>query len=96
MKQISLIFPNQLFEFSPLLKYGCDIVIIEDSLFWGNDKYYQFKNHINKIIFLKASMCSYKEYLEKNGMIVGMMSNIAQTDVEKGNRKNESNIYNFP
>ena len=41
--------------------------MIEDSLFWGNDKYFQFKNHINKIIFLKASMYSYKEYLEKSG-----------------------------
>jgi len=33
---------------------------------------------------------------EKNGMIVGMMLNIAQTGAEKGNRKNEANIYNFP
>jgi len=67
MKQISIIFPNQLFQLSPLIKYGCDILMIEDSLFWGNDKYFQFKNHINKIIFLKASMYSYKEYLEKSG-----------------------------
>ncbi len=67
MKQISIIFPNQLFELSPIIKYGCDILMIEDSLFWGNDKYFQFRNHINKIIFLKASMYSYKEYLEKNG-----------------------------
>ena len=67
MNQISIIFPNQLFEFSPLIKYSCDILMIEDSLFWGNDKYFQFKNHINKLIFLKASMYSYKEYLEKSG-----------------------------
>ncbi len=67
MKQISIIFPNQLFKSSPLLKYSCDILMIEDSLFWGNDKYFQFQNHINKIIFLKASMYSYKEYLEKSG-----------------------------
>jgi len=67
MKQISIIFPNQLFELSPLIKYGYDFLMIEDSLFWGNDKYFQFRNHINKIIFLKASMYSYKEYLEKRG-----------------------------
>ena len=67
MKQISIIFPNQLFELSPLMKYSCEILIIEDSLFWGNDKYFQIKNHINKLIFLKASMHSYKEYLKKNG-----------------------------
>ena len=67
MNQISIVFPNQLFELSPLIKYDCEILMIEDSLFWGNDKYFQFRNHINKIIFLKASMNSYKEYLEKNG-----------------------------
>ena len=67
MKQISIIFPNQLFEFSPLMKDGCDILMIEDSLFWGNDKYFKLKNHINKIIFLKSSMQFYKEYLKKNG-----------------------------
>ena len=50
MKQISVIFPNQLFELSPLIKYDSDILMIEDSLFWGNDKYFQFKNHINKLI----------------------------------------------
>ena len=67
MKQISIIFPNQLFELSPLLNYSCEILIIEDSLFWGNDKNFQIKNHVNKLIFLKASMHSYKEYLKKNG-----------------------------
>ncbi len=41
--------------------------MIEDSLFWGNDKYFECINHINKIIFLKASMQNYKEYLEKLG-----------------------------
>jgi len=67
MNQISILFPNQLFEFSPLLKYECDILMIEDSLFWGNDKNFKIINHINKIIFLKASMLSYKDYLEKSG-----------------------------
>lgn len=75
MKQISIIFPNQLFELSPLLKYRHHILMIEDSLFWGNDKYFQFKNHINKLIFLKASMYSYKEYLEKSGHKVIYASN---------------------
>ena len=65
MKKISIIFPNQLFINSPILKYKCEILMIEDSLFWGNDKYFKIINHINKLIFLKASMFSYKEYLEK-------------------------------
>ena len=67
MKQISIIFPNQLFKENPLLKYKCEILMIEDSLFWGNDKNFYSTNHINKLIFLKASMHSYKEYLEKIG-----------------------------
>tara|TARA_B100000678_G_scaffold134520_1_gene112394 strand:- start:68 stop:178 length:111 start_codon:yes stop_codon:yes gene_type:complete len=32
---------------------------------------------------------------EKNGMIVGMMLNIAQIGAEKGNQRNEANIYHF-
>ena len=67
MKQISLVFPNQLFKESPLLKLGFDIIMIEDSLFFGNDKNFKLVNHINKLIFLKASMKSYKAFLEDLG-----------------------------
>ena len=67
MNQISIIFPNQLFRKSPLLKLGFDILMIEDSLFFGNDKHFELVNHINKLIFLKASMQSYKNYLEDLG-----------------------------
>ena len=70
MKEISIIFPNQLFRINPLLDINCEILIIEDSLFFGNDKNYSFKNHINKLIFLKASINFYKDYLEKNGVKV--------------------------
>ena len=63
MNQISIIFPNQLFKTSSLLKLGFDFLMIEDSLFFGNDKHFKLVNHINKIIFLKASMKSYKDYL---------------------------------
>ena len=63
MNQISIILPNQLFKENPLLKLGFDFLMIEDSLFFGNDKQYKLVNHINKLIFLKASMTSYKDYL---------------------------------
>jgi len=39
MKQISIIFPNQLFRESPILKINCEVLILEDSLFFGNDKF---------------------------------------------------------
>jgi len=70
MKQISIIFPNQLFEVSPILDFKCEILMLEDSLFWGNDKNYKYSNHINKIIFLRSAMYSYREYLEKSGFKV--------------------------
>ena len=64
MNQISIIFPNQIFKESPILKLKCEIIMIEDSLFFGNDKYFKLINHKNKLIFHKASMLAYKEYLE--------------------------------
>ncbi len=70
MKQISIIFPNQLFEVSPILDFKCEILMLEDSLFWGNDKRYKYTNHINKIIFLRSAMYSYRKYLEKSGFEV--------------------------
>ena len=75
MKEISIVFPNQLFKESPLIKLGFDILMIEDSLFFGNDKHIQLVNHINKFIFLKASMICYKEYLEGLGSKVIYIEN---------------------
>ena len=70
MKQVSIIFPNQLFRDSPILKINCEIFIFEDSLFFGNDKFYKLKNHKNKIIFHRASMLAYKKFLENSGFKV--------------------------
>ena len=75
MKQISIIFPNQLFRNSELIKINCEILIIEDSLFFGNDKFHKLNNHKNKLIFHRSSMLSYKEYLEKLGMNVTYIEN---------------------
>ncbi len=75
MNQISIIFPNQLFEDSPLLQFDCEIMLLEDSLFWGNDKNFKCVNNINKLIFLRASMFSYKEYLEEKGYKVNYIFN---------------------
>ena len=75
MNQISIIFPNQLFEDSALLKLDCEIMLLEDSLFWGNDKNFKCINNINKLIFLRASMFSYKEYLEEKGYKINYVFN---------------------
>lgn len=75
MKQVSIIFPNQLFRESPILKINCEILILEDSLFFGNDKFHKLINHKNKLVFHKASMLSYKNYLEKSGFKVLYIEN---------------------
>ena len=75
MKQVSIIFPNQLFRDSPILKINCEIFIFEDSLFFGNDKFYKLKNHKNKIIFHRASMLAYKKFLENSGFKVFYIEN---------------------
>tara|TARA_Y100001978_G_scaffold202423_1_gene223492 strand:- start:723 stop:2210 length:1488 start_codon:yes stop_codon:yes gene_type:complete len=75
MNQISIIFPNQLFKNSPLLNFKCKIFLIEDSLFWGNDKNFKCTNHINKLTFLRASMLAYKDYLQENGFQVSYIFN---------------------
>ena len=64
MKQVSIIFPNQLFRESPILKINCEVLILEDSLFFGNDKFHKLINHKNKLVFHRASMLAYKNYLE--------------------------------
>ena len=75
MKQVSIIFPNQLFRESPILKINCEILILEDSLFFGNDKFHKLINHKNKLVFHKASMLFYKNYLEKSGFKVLYIEN---------------------
>ncbi len=75
MRQVSLIFPNQLFRNSQLLKLNCQILILEDSLFFGNDRFNKLINHKNKLIFHRASMIAYKQYLEKLGFKVLYVEN---------------------
>ena len=75
MKQVSIIFPNQLFRESSLLKINCEILILEDSLFFGNDKFHKLINHKNKLVFHRASMRAYKKYLEKSGFKVLYIEN---------------------
>ena len=75
MKQVSIIFPNQLFKASPILKIDCEILILEDSLFFGNDKFHKLINHKNKLVFHRASMLAYKQYLEISGFKVLYIEN---------------------
>ena len=75
MTQVSIIFPHQLFRKSPILNINCEILILEDSLFFGNDKFHKLINHKNKLIFHRASMHAYKKYLEISGFKVLYIEN---------------------
>ena len=63
MKQINIVFPNQLFKESPLFENQGPIYLIEEYLFF---KHYPF--HKQKIAFHRASMKRYADFIqsEKN------------------------------
>ena len=63
MKQINILFPNQLFEKSPLFEINAPFYIVEEYLFFK-----QYKFHKQKIAFHRATMQRYADFLreEKN------------------------------
>jgi deoxyribodipyrimidine photolyase-related protein len=60
MKVASLIFPNQLFEEHPALDTDRLVYLVEENLFFK-----QYKFHKQKLVFHRASMKSYQDYLER-------------------------------
>ncbi len=58
---ISIIFPNQIFEKSKLLEESTKIYLIEEYLFFN-----QFNFHKQKILFHRMTMKSYEKFLKKN------------------------------
>ncbi|MDG1476472.1 MAG: cryptochrome/photolyase family protein, partial [Vicingaceae bacterium] len=60
MKQINLIFPNQLFKESPLFENNVPFYIVEEFLFFR-----QYKFHQQKIAFHRATMKRYADFLRK-------------------------------
>jgi len=73
MENVTLIFPHQLFKDHPALNKSRVIYLIEDPLFFG-DENYPAKFHKQKLIFHRASMIAYKEYLEKKRLKVKYVS----------------------
>ena len=63
MKQINLLFPNQLFEKSPIFDASFPVYLVEEYLFFK-----QFPFHKQKIAFHRATMKRYADFLrdEKN------------------------------
>ena len=77
-KNISLIFPNQLFKNSDLIDKAENICIIEEYLFF---KQYNF--HKQKILFHRMSMKFYEEYISQNKNIKYINSYSEESDIRK-------------
>ena len=65
MKEATLLFPHQLFEDIGNLQKNIPVYMVEESLFF---KQYNF--HKQKLVFHRASMTCYEDYLKHNGFNV--------------------------
>lgn len=65
MSAVTLIFPHQLFEQHPAVSGNRPIYLIEEFLFFS-----QYKFHKQKLVFHRASMAAYQEFLKHMGFTV--------------------------
>jgi deoxyribodipyrimidine photolyase-related protein len=79
MKTVQLIFPHQLFKNTTWLNREIPVFLIEEFLFFK-----QYKFHKQKLVFHRASMKFYEQYLIENGFDVHYVeANNALADVRK-------------
>jgi deoxyribodipyrimidine photolyase-related protein len=69
---LAIIFPNQLFEEHPALKKGRDVIMVEDQLFY-KDFNYTLNIHKKKLVYLRACMHNYSDWLIKKGYSVKIL-----------------------
>ncbi|UCH80782.1 MAG: cryptochrome/photolyase family protein [Nitrospiraceae bacterium] len=90
MKDITLVYPHQLFKRHPAVKEGRHVAIIEDSLFFGDKKYIS-RFHSHKLVFHRSSMKLYARHLQTKGINVTYISfdqgNSSETVLEELIRK---------
>jgi len=67
MSASTLVFPHQLFERSPAIRMGRPVYLVEDPLFFGNDRRYPVKFHKHKLVLHRASMMAYADELREAG-----------------------------
>jgi len=85
---ISIIFPNQIFEKSKLLDESTRIYMIEEHLFFK-----QFKFHKQKILFHRMTMKSYERFLQKNSFDINYVDSTEKISEIRSFIKNlDSNI----
>ena len=86
---VSLIFPNQLFEKSKLIKNSKKFIIIEEYLFF---KQYNF--HKQKLLFHRMSMKSYEKFLLAKNSVQYIDSCNENSDIRKLIENLDANIKN--
>lgn len=65
--EATVIYPHQLFEDHPGVAEGRKIWLIEDPLFFGNDRHWPAAIHKQKLVLHRASMTAYVVELEEAG-----------------------------
>lgn len=79
MQTIKLIFPHQLFQFSPLFAVDGPIYLVEEFLFFR-----QYNFHKQKIAFHRATMKYYENFLlEKNFSVNYVQASEKESDIRK-------------
>ncbi|MBC7886366.1 MAG: cryptochrome/photolyase family protein [Ferruginibacter sp.] len=79
MKEITIIFPHQLFEHHPAIETGRDVYLIEETLFFN-----QYNFHRQKLVLHRASMKAYEDFLVNKKIAVKyIQANTPQADIRK-------------
>ncbi len=65
IREVSILFPHQLFKEADILEQSQTIFLVEEYLFFTH-----YKFHKQKLAFHRASMKAYQAYLESHGMLV--------------------------
>lgn len=79
MSAVSIVFPHQLFKNNPCLKNGQKVILIEEFLFFK-----QYRFHKNKLVFHRASMKFYAQYLQKqNFQVEYIQAHHQNSDIRK-------------
>lgn len=81
MSDATLVFPHQLFERHPGIRRDRQVVLIEDDLFFG-DQRYPLSFHQQKLVLHRASLREYEATLRKEGHRVVFWEYDAATRLE--------------
>ncbi|HRE80284.1 MAG TPA: cryptochrome/photolyase family protein, partial [Opitutaceae bacterium] len=65
--EATLIFPHQLYRPHPAVRAGSRIWLLEDPLFFGNDRHWPLRFHVQKLLLHRRSLAAFRLELERAG-----------------------------